>query len=84
MVGLKFMNILKLKCPNCANIRTWDKDLDKSPGRCYCKTRQYWKVLSKEEVKNLPKLNSKGFVRLLKDNGYHNLKGPSYCATEFF
>ncbi len=60
-----------LQCPRCLNVITWERETNpKGPGTCSCKTFQDWKVL-----KEYPE---KGFVRLLTDKGWQELKPPYY------
>lgn len=62
-----------LQCPRCSIIKDWDRDNSPSgPGVCACKSFQYWKVL-----KEYPK-SAKGFVKVLSDKGWQELKGPDW------
>lgn len=68
---------MNLLCPRCNHITQWDRETKpEGPGTCLCGTFQHWKVISDEEVER--RKNTKGFVRLLTDKGWQELKPPYY------
>ena len=62
-----------LVCPGCLRHKEWEFNWS-PPGKCRCGTFQNWRVQNKPP--------SKGFVRLLTDDGYIELHGPSYLEKD--
>lgn len=60
-----------LCCPRCQHIRHWERSREPDgPGRCSCGAWAPWRVLKK--------MPEPGFVRVLSDKGWQELKGPHY------
>lgn len=61
-----------LECSNCPRDIEGEFNEANPPGRCVCRGFRYWKAV-KERRPRTP-----GFVRVLSDKGWQELKGPHF------
>ena len=79
--------IYYLQCPRCSAMHAWDQADRPEPGRCLCEhskryretpVRAPYHVVTKERYDAW----GRGFARLLTDDGYIELKGPTWSERD--